>query len=123
MRHGCFFLRSSKKIFKAYITEELTKYGQILEDAYESAQKVTCVRNRDWLDSPWDDFFRGKDPQRLLPTGIDRANIEQFVEKFSSVPEGFNLHRGLERTLKGMFPISVVQGVPKNRHLVIFWRK
>jgi 2-oxoglutarate dehydrogenase E1 component len=86
---------------EAYVTEELTKYGQILEDAYESAQKVTCVRNRDWLDSPWDDFFRGKDPQRLLPTGIDRANIEQFVEKFSSVPEGFNLHRGLERTLKG----------------------
>lgn len=86
---------------ETYVKEEMTKYGQILEDAYESAQKITCVRNRDWLDSPWDDFFRGKDPRRLLPTGVDRANIEQIVAKISSVPEGFNLHRGLERILKG----------------------
>lgn len=27
--------------------------------------------------------------------------MNHIIEKFSSVPEGFNLHRGLERTLKG----------------------
>jgi 2-oxoglutarate dehydrogenase E1 component len=84
-----------------YIKDELAKYGQILEDAYQAAQKITSVRNRDWLDSPWDDFFRNRDPQKLLPTGIEHDNIKHIIEKLSSVPEGFHLHRGLERTLKG----------------------
>jgi len=84
-----------------YIKDELNKYGQILEDAYEAAQKVTHVRNRDWLDSPWDDFFRNRDPYKLVPTGIEKKEVESIIDKFSSVPEGFNLHRGLERTLKG----------------------
>ncbi|ETN77778.1 oxoglutarate dehydrogenase (succinyl-transferring), E1 component [Necator americanus] len=83
-----------------YVKEELTKYGQILEDAYENAQKVTYVRNRDWLDSPWDDFFKRRDPLKLVSTGIEEDNINQIIEKFGSYPEGFHLHRGLERILK-----------------------
>lgn len=84
-----------------YVDEELSKFGAILEEAYESSKKITSVRNRDWLDSPWDDFFRDKNPFYVPPTGIDRDNLEQVVMKFSQIPEGFNLHRGLERTLKG----------------------
>ncbi|WKY03571.1 hypothetical protein Q1695_004935 [Nippostrongylus brasiliensis] len=84
-----------------YVKDELTKYGQILEDAYENAQQVTFVRNRDWLDSPWDDFFKHRDPLKLVSTGIDEDNISQIISKFSSYPEGFHLHRGLERILKG----------------------
>lgn len=84
-----------------YVKDELTKYGQILEDAYENAQKVTFVRNRDWLDSPWDDFFKKRDPLKLPSTGIDSETANLIVDKFSSYPEGFNLHKGLERTLKG----------------------
>ncbi|KAI6203680.1 hypothetical protein M3Y94_00584500 [Aphelenchoides besseyi] len=84
-----------------YVKDELNKYGQILEDAYESAKQIKTIRNRDWLDSPWDDFFRNRDPTKLLATGIERENIEQVIDKFSSVPDGFHLHRGLERTLKG----------------------
>ncbi|KHJ74793.1 putative oxoglutarate dehydrogenase, E1 component, partial [Oesophagostomum dentatum] len=83
-----------------YVKDELTKYGQILEEAYENAQKVTYVRNRDWLDSPWDDFFKRRDPLKLVSTGIDEDNIKQIIEKFGSYPEGFHLHRGLERILK-----------------------
>ncbi|EPB77278.1 oxoglutarate dehydrogenase (succinyl-transferring), E1 component [Ancylostoma ceylanicum] len=93
-----------------YVKDELTKYGQILEEAYENAQKVTYVRNRDWLDSPWDDFFKRRDPLKwsdsnvmfqLVSTGIDPDNINHIIEKFGSYPEGFHLHRGLERILKG----------------------
>ena len=72
-----------------------------MEDAYEAAQKITHVRNRDWLDSPWDDFFRNRNPHTFVPTGIEKDELNTIIEKFSSVPEGFNLHRGLERTLKG----------------------
>lgn len=74
-----------------------------MEDAYEGAKKITSVRNRDWLDSPWDDFFKDKNPNQLLPTGIERDNFENIIIKFSTTPEGFHLHRGLERTLKGRF--------------------
>lgn len=84
-----------------YVKDELTKYGQILEEAYENAQKVTYLRNRDWLDSPWDDFFKKRDPLKLVSTGIDEDNIRHIIEKFSSYPQGFHLHRGLERILKG----------------------
>ena len=42
-----------------------------------------------------------RDQNKLLPTGVKRENIEQIVEKYSTTPEGFHLHRGLERTLKG----------------------
>ena len=38
-----------------------------------------------------------------LSTGIDKDALVKIIEKFSSVPEGFNLHRGLERILKGIF--------------------
>ncbi|KAK6050814.1 hypothetical protein COOONC_11680, partial [Cooperia oncophora] len=81
--------------------DEVTKYGQILEDAYENAQKVSYLRNRDWLDSPWDDFFKHRDPLKLVPTGVDEDSLRQIIEKFGSYPEGFHLHRGLERILKG----------------------
>ncbi|CAJ0587449.1 unnamed protein product, partial [Mesorhabditis spiculigera] len=84
-----------------YVKDELTKYGAILEEAYENAQKVTFVRNRDWLDSPWDDFFKKRDPLKLPSTGIDGELSKHIIDKFSSYPEGFNLHKGLERTLKG----------------------
>jgi 2-oxoglutarate dehydrogenase E1 component len=43
---------------EAYIVEEQKKYTAILENAHQEAAKVTYVRNRDWLDSPWDDFFK-----------------------------------------------------------------
>lgn len=78
-----------------------------MEDAYESAKKITSVRNRDWLDSPWNDFFKNKNPNELLPTGIERDNLEHIITKFSETPEGFHLHRGLERTLKGFFLIFI----------------
>ncbi|KAK0407469.1 hypothetical protein QR680_019211 [Steinernema hermaphroditum] len=71
-----------------YVKDELTKYGQILENAYEDAQKVTFVRHRDWLDSPWDDFFKKRDPLNLPSTGIKKNDIRFMIDKFSSVPEG-----------------------------------
>lgn len=104
-----------------YVKDELAKYGQILEDSYILAQKETSVRNRDWLDSPWDgppftmpswpalsrrpkdivDFFKSRDPLNIPGTGVDAEVIQHIGDKFSGVEEGFNLHNGLKRILKG----------------------
>lgn len=83
-----------------YIKEELSNYGNILEEAYEKAQKETFVRNRDWLDSPWDDFFKRKDPLRIHSTGVDEETLNHIGQTFSSVPSDFNLHSGLARALR-----------------------
>ena len=71
--------------FTCLVQEELTKYGSILDEAYENAQKVTYVRNRDWLDSPWDDFFKKRDPLKIPSTGIEREQISSFIEKYRFV--------------------------------------
>uniref|UniRef100_A0A158R4I5 2-oxoglutarate dehydrogenase, mitochondrial n=1 Tax=Syphacia muris TaxID=451379 RepID=A0A158R4I5_9BILA len=84
-----------------YVKDEVSKYNGILEEAYEAAQKETYVRHRDWLDSPWDDFFKRRDPLKIPATGVAKENLELIIGRFSSYPEGFKLHRGLERILKG----------------------
>ncbi|VDK27511.1 unnamed protein product [Gongylonema pulchrum] len=84
-----------------YVKDEVTKYNALLEDAYDAAQKVTYVRHRDWLDSPWDDFFKTRDPLKIPASGVSKEKIHHIIDKFSSVPSDFNLHRGLERVLKG----------------------
>uniref|UniRef100_F1KQH6 2-oxoglutarate dehydrogenase, mitochondrial n=1 Tax=Ascaris suum TaxID=6253 RepID=F1KQH6_ASCSU len=84
-----------------FIKEEIGKYNAVLEEAYAEAQKVTCIRNRDWLDSPWDAFFMKRDPLKSSTTGIAKEQIDLILDKFSSIPKGFNVHKGLERILKG----------------------
>ncbi|VDD86985.1 unnamed protein product [Enterobius vermicularis] len=84
-----------------YVKDEVAKYNTILEEAYEAAQKETYVRHRDWLDSPWDDFFKRRDPLKIPATGVPKETLELIISKFASYPKDFNLHRGLERILKG----------------------
>ncbi|EFO25963.2 oxoglutarate dehydrogenase [Loa loa] len=84
-----------------YVEDEVTKYNTLLEGAYQEAQKMTYLRHRDWLDSPWNTFFKKRDPLKIPATGIAKETITHIVEKFSSVPADFNLHRGLERIMKG----------------------
>ncbi len=42
-----------------------------------------------------------RDPLKIADTGIGADVIERIGEKFSTVPEGFNAHRGLQRILQG----------------------
>ncbi|VDO14501.1 unnamed protein product [Brugia timori] len=83
------------------LKDEVNKYNAVLEDAYQEAQKVAYLRHRDWIDSPWDTFFKKRDPLKIPATGVAKEMISHIIEKFSSVPEDFNLHRGLDRILKG----------------------
>uniref|UniRef100_A0AAF5PIJ3 2-oxoglutarate dehydrogenase, mitochondrial n=3 Tax=Wuchereria bancrofti TaxID=6293 RepID=A0AAF5PIJ3_WUCBA len=84
-----------------YVEDEVNKYNTLLEDAYQEAQKVAYLRHRDWIDSPWDTFFKKRDPLKIPATGVAKEMISHIIEKFSSVPADFNLHRGLDRILKG----------------------
>jgi len=79
------------------------KYERILEDAYVGAQKVTNIKYKDWLDSPWSGFFEGKDPMKASPTGVHEETLTHIGKRFSQPPPNaaeFEIHKGLERILK-----------------------
>ncbi|KAI1715416.1 transketolase, pyrimidine binding domain-containing protein [Ditylenchus destructor] len=108
-----------------YVEEELSKYSKILEDAYEAAKGITNVRNRDWLDSPWDDFFRDKNPMQLLPTGIEKnvTMLEQNSVDWSigeALAFGSLLEEGIHVRVSGQ---DVERGTFSHRHHVLHDQK
>ncbi|VDQ06798.1 unnamed protein product, partial [Trichobilharzia regenti] len=80
--------------------DEVAKYDQICEDAYELAKKQTVTYNRAWIDSPWHNFFENKDPMSLPDTGVESDVLEHIGRAISESPEGMVIHSGLKRTLK-----------------------
>lgn len=49
---------------------------------------MAYLRHRDWIDSPWDTFFKKRDPLKIPPTGVPKETISHIIDKFSSVPAG-----------------------------------
>ena len=77
-------------------------YEAILQEGYKNLEKQTQIRYRDWIDSPWHNFFdTGKDPIKVEPTGVDEDTLKYIGNVFSSAPEGnFKIHPGIKRILK-----------------------
>jgi len=83
------------------------KYDHILEESFVAGKEIDRMKNAEWLDSPWNDFFADnkEERERLLPsqlttTGVDEADIVHILGKFSSIgPENFVAHRGIIRIL------------------------
>ncbi|XP_052786146.1 2-oxoglutarate dehydrogenase complex component E1-like isoform X2 [Mya arenaria] len=82
--------------------EEVSKYDQICEEAFNLAKKEKAVSNAEWLDSPWDGFFDSRQAMELPKTGIKEEVLRHISEVFSTPPPGdFVIHGGLKRILKG----------------------
>ncbi|KAK9500382.1 hypothetical protein O3M35_001659 [Rhynocoris fuscipes] len=102
------FKFSEKLISEGIATKEEVqavrdKYEKICENSYNNAQKITRIKYGDWLDSPWSGFFEGRDPMKMLPTGVKEEILVHIGEKFSTPPPSsaeFVLHKGIERILK-----------------------
>uniref|UniRef100_A0A915K7A0 oxoglutarate dehydrogenase (succinyl-transferring) n=1 Tax=Romanomermis culicivorax TaxID=13658 RepID=A0A915K7A0_ROMCU len=62
---------------------------------------MNVIHNRDWLDSPWDDFFKHRDPLRIKSTGVSENVLQRIGHAMSTVPDGYSIHPGLARTLRG----------------------
>ena len=62
------------------------------------------MRNRDWLDSPWDDFFKMRDPLSVPDTGMDEAVVQKVGLAMAQSPADFAVHGGLKRTIKSAAP-------------------
>ncbi|XP_033747681.1 LOW QUALITY PROTEIN: 2-oxoglutarate dehydrogenase, mitochondrial-like [Pecten maximus] len=81
--------------------EEEKKYDTICETAYIESKKQTAVKNSDWLDSPWGDFFSNQDPMKYPTTGVSEDVLTHIGNQVSTAPENFDIHGGLKRVLRG----------------------
>lgn len=84
------------------VDEVKGRYDAILQEAYKNVEKETQIKLKDWLDSPWHNFFEtGRDPVRVDPTGVDEDTLKHIGNVFSTAPEGnFKIHPGIKRMLK-----------------------
>jgi 2-oxoglutarate dehydrogenase E1 component len=71
-----------------------------LDTELEASQGYKA-NSADWLDGRWSDIKAAHDqddPRRGI-TGIDIATLKQIGDKITAVPEGFHLHRTIQRFL------------------------
>lgn len=80
--------------------EEVAKYDKICEDAYQNSKKESAIYYRDWLDSPWHNFFEKRNAMTLPKTGIKEEVLTHIGKMFSETPADFVVHPGLKRVLK-----------------------
>jgi 2-oxoglutarate dehydrogenase E1 component len=69
-----------------------------LDAELEAAQSYRANK-ADWLDGRWAGFKRAEDADdpRRGRTGVDMGTLKQIGEKITTLPEGFHLHRTLNR--------------------------
>lgn len=85
----------NNKTGKCFVQGERQKYEQICEEAFAKAKQVTALRNSEWLDSPWPNFFDSRDPMAAPDTSVTEDRLNHIGNLFSMIPEdGFKVHNG-----------------------------
>jgi 2-oxoglutarate dehydrogenase E1 component len=70
-------------------------------DAEQEASQAYKANSADWLDGRWSDIkaARDHDDPRRGNTGVDLATLKEIGEKITAVPQGFHVHRTIQRFL------------------------
>jgi 2-oxoglutarate dehydrogenase E1 component len=86
---------------QAWIDNFTKGYVAHLEQQFEAA--VSYVPDKaDWFSGRWAGLGRPDEPvlgRRNIPTAIDDAELKRLGEVLTTVPEGFNIHKTLQRIL------------------------
>lgn len=91
----------------SFSQDQVTKHKEwvwsMLEKAYEGSKDYKSS-SREWLSSSWEGF---PSPQELKdnvlearPTGVEYDTLRKVGAKIGSWPEGFDVHRNLQRIVK-----------------------
>jgi len=86
------------------IDKRVHEYDSICERALEDSSKIELINYRNWLDSPWKNFFMndvGKVKLECKDTGKDEATLSHIGDAFSTTHDKLKVHRGLTRVFKG----------------------
>ncbi|XP_067014248.1 2-oxoglutarate dehydrogenase complex component E1 isoform X2 [Anabrus simplex] len=109
-------IRSMKTVLDKYsaklITEQVVTdaeiqqvkddYEKLCDEEYKKSQKDFSWK--DWIDCPWKGFFTGKDLLVCQETGVPEDILTEVGMAVSTPPPKeleFEIHKGLERVLKG----------------------
>uniref|UniRef100_A0A6P7HEP6 2-oxoglutarate dehydrogenase, mitochondrial n=2 Tax=Diabrotica virgifera virgifera TaxID=50390 RepID=A0A6P7HEP6_DIAVI len=80
------------------------EYLAMLEKEFQKAKDEKHISLHDWLDTPWEGFYQGKDTSKIQPTGVPMAVLDHICKVVSNHPPPsakFALAKSLERVLKG----------------------
>ncbi|CAF3932957.1 unnamed protein product [Rotaria magnacalcarata] len=94
-------LISEGTIKREWYEAEEAKYDKILNDAFTNSKSSAYAKDKNWLDSPWKNFFTGKGPFPYPQTGVAEETLQNIGVKTHELPDGFVLHRGLTRIFEG----------------------
>jgi len=93
---------------QAWIDQQTKDYVAHLEQEFEAAPSYLPDK-ADWFEGRWAGLGRPDEPvlgRRNIATAIDDKELERLGEVLTTVPQGFNIHKTLQRVLdakKGMF--------------------
>ncbi|CAG9859940.1 unnamed protein product [Phyllotreta striolata] len=108
-------LVNEKIVTAAEVKQIQDDYEKLINADFEKVKDEKTFRMKDWLDAPWDEFFKGKDPNKMLfPTGVTEdiaAHIAKAVSLEPPESTKFVIHKVLQRVLKGRADLA------KNRQI------
>ncbi len=76
------------------------RYRQKLNDEFDAASSYKA-NEIDWLDGRWSHLHPHSDSYQRGKTGVSVKRLQAIGKTLTHVPEGFNIHPTLARTLKG----------------------
>mmetsp|Transcript_16692 Transcript_16692/g.47916 ORF Transcript_16692/g.47916 Transcript_16692/m.47916 type:complete len:1117 (-) Transcript_16692:59-3409(-) len=102
--------RTTLDIYEKRLIEDGTATNEELQEIrdftlqnyeYEFEQSKTYqAKPEDWLSSRWTGFKSPSQMSRIRPTGVDTETLKMIGMKAGSVPEGFKLHRQMQKIFK-----------------------
>ncbi|GAA6014410.1 hypothetical protein JCM10207_005451 [Rhodosporidiobolus poonsookiae] len=92
---------------KTFTNEETEKHKSwvwgLLEESFDKSKEYKPT-SKEWLSSSWDGFPSPRELKENVlearSTGVDFETLKRVGSVISTAPEGFNVHRNLQRILK-----------------------
>ncbi|XP_039288757.1 2-oxoglutarate dehydrogenase-like, mitochondrial [Nilaparvata lugens] len=75
-------------------------YEQELESLFVEASKEKHFDQSVWVDTPWINSFKDKDPMMVPQTGVDRSVLDTLSKVLSTPPEDIKAHQSLVRIFR-----------------------
>jgi len=96
---------SQRLIAEGVMTED--EYGEMrdgmrnmLEEEFEAGNSYK-PNKADWLDGKWSGMGHAEEGARRGTTGVEIERVQEVGKALSRVPEGFNIHRTINRFMDG----------------------
>ncbi|ESO88985.1 hypothetical protein LOTGIDRAFT_228933 [Lottia gigantea] len=80
----------------------LDSYERVLEESHKLSKAEIATSPKDWIDSPWDEFFEKKGDKDVLhypSTGITDDKLKHILTHCSTPPSDIRIHTGVKRIL------------------------